>query len=465
MNGLENLEIGQEASDLSPPDAESAGQNFEVKQYPEDQFNPVNYPAVMNQDLQQSSQEQFDSYNVQPQEGLQYESDAVSQLARQSVESQNLNNDDAPVVDWEESGGQAMVGPPDLVDLRQYNQPEIVNDVNNHITTAADKVAPPPDMFASLPGSSYPYPNSSGAVGDITGQNEEDSQHHNDESLSNSAVQSNQIANVDIPPMDHQIPSAAPDLTAQSFVHQSAATSNVQLDNHAPGPATPGPPIFNPMLGGGGAFGGALAHDQHHDFYKDQIESAMPDLTSGQRSSWDANSNRISNPPRRPSQDKAPDILRTEPLLVPSTDRNLYMETGELQEEDANRVSQEISSSMASSLLQPVLSPGGHSLQQMNKPPSDLPPMVGGNEPPRVGAGTDEPPSIERMVVGESGAAPPPSIPPPTMMPIPPTNQRLVEGGSTSVSGIVPPLPAREIEGEVDSTEQRPNLYPNTIDR
>jgi len=259
---------------------------------------------------------------------------------------------------------------------------------------------------------------------------------------------------------DQPISSAAPDLTAQSVIQSQsnsveplhAASSNLSLDpfhgqdaGHSVRPSQ----------------GGASAHDQHYDFYKDQIENAMPDLTSGQqRSSRDSNSSRSNLPTRRPSQDKAPDILRTEPL-VPSTDRNLYMETGELQEEDAQRVSQELppaimNISSSSPYIASAPSPGSAS-----KPPSDLPPMVGGNEPPMVGG--NQPPGIERMVVGESVSSAPPLVPPPVMMPIPPPNQRMVEGESNTGTTL-PALPRREIEGEAGSSA-RPTLYPNTIDR
>merc|ERR1719414_180254 len=73
----------------------------------------------------------------------------------------------------------------------------------------------------------------------------------------------------------------------------------------------------------------------------------------------------------------APDILRTEPVqnpgsssssLVPSSDRNLYMETGELAEEDVARAQD-----------------CGH---------NSLPPMVGGNE--------QSGPVLQRLVLGDS---------------------------------------------------------------
>ena len=89
---------------------------------------------------------------------------------------------------------------------------------------------------------------------------------------------------------------------------------------------------------------------------------------------------------------KAPDILRTEPplgtgsglpasgppSLVPSSDRNLFMETGELAEEDVARVSggqqqQPPPPPMASNFVAP-------SPSSVSSGPASLPPMVGGNE-------------------------------------------------------------------------------------
>ena len=87
---------------------------------------------------------------------------------------------------------------------------------------------------------------------------------------------------------------------------------------------------------------------------------------------------------------KAPDILRTEPplgtgsglpasgppSLVPSSDRNLFMETGELAEEDVARVTggqqQPPPPPMASNFVAPPPS--------VSSGPASLPPMVGGNE-------------------------------------------------------------------------------------
>ena len=78
---------------------------------------------------------------------------------------------------------------------------------------------------------------------------------------------------------------------------------------------------------------------------------------------------------------KAPDILRTEPVstasgppsLVPSSDRNLFMETGELTEEDVARVSgAQHPPPPASNLVMPPTS--------LSSGPASLPPMVGGNE-------------------------------------------------------------------------------------
>lgn len=342
--------------------------------------------------------------------------------------------------------GQAM-GPPDLVNLRQYNRPEIVQDTP--VTGANQPAQSPPDMFGSLPISSYTFSAPSVPHGTLPTQPEVTPGEAHPEAEVQPAMAGQAI-------MGQKVMTAAPDLTAQSVVSASA--------NKDPIGSSPSEEILPhvghsnaSLLGGTGGVGsGAAAHDQHYDFYKDQIESAMPDLTSGQRSTRDASLSRSNLPPRRSSQDKAPDILRTEPL-VPTTDRNLYMETGELQEEDVQRVTHEMPS-LTGSILE-VSAPSASTIAA--KPPSDLPPMVGGNEPPML-AGPNEPPSIVRMVVGESVTAP--IIPPPAMMAIPPTNQRLVEGESTVAHAVPMPLPSREIEGEVGS-DPRSIPYPNAIDR
>merc|ERR1719318_2103383 len=99
---------------------------------------------------------------------------------------------------------------------------------------------------------------------------------------------------------------------------------------------------------------------------------------------------------------KAPDILRTESVppaitAVPSSDRNLYMETGELMEEDVVRVSQE------SQLHSPHTA--GPSFPPMSLlGAASLPPMVGGNEQPPATP-------LLRLVVGESQAGPRDTVP------------------------------------------------------
>ena len=120
----------------------------------------------------------------------------------------------------------------------------------------------------------------------------------------------------------------------------------------------------------------------------------MPDVTGGQPPQLGA----LGGAPPGPQGPqvsvgqvgKAPDILRTEPpigtgsglpasgppSLVPSSDRNLFMETGELAEEDVARVTggqqQPPPPPMASSFVAPPPS--------VTSGPASLPPMVGGNE-------------------------------------------------------------------------------------
>ena len=325
-----------------------------------------------------------------------------------------------------EPGG---MGPPDLVDHRPNTaQPEIVSDINRPEHGSApgfqSQSVPPPDMFASLPGSAPPpsfgqSPDlaavpAEGArmdpsLGPVTAPSLQ--QQHNPDLGASYYPGSMVHNNPDLmtppsagPPLQPPRLRPAPDLTAQSVINNSTVHS-AEVGN---------PPVSQ-----------SVSHDQHYDFYKGQFESAMPDLTSNRSS--------VIPPtlaaPSQEVQGKAPDILRTEPL-VPTSDRNLFMETGELREEDAVRVSQgdpPLSPYMQShGMPSPINLP----MQPSGKPPSGLPPMVGGNDPP----------SLVRMVVGESLSSP---QPPPLA-----SGQRMVEGESTQPPGLPPPLPAREVEGE-----------------
>ena len=172
-------------------------------------------------------------------------------------------------------------------------------------------------------------------------------------------------------------------------------------------------------------------HDQHYEFYSQaytasQPAQGMPDVT-GQPLPLVG----VVGVGGVGGEEEAPDILRTEPALagpsnpaltVPSSDRNLYMETGELAEEDVARA-QDLA---------------GH---------SSLPPMVGGNE---------QSGPLERLVLGDSlGLAREvegQSQPPPAQLPREPTegeSQPLLSGGSTApppprvvpgLAGLSPPL-------------------------
>ena len=114
---------------------------------------------------------------------------------------------------------------------------------------------------------------------------------------------------------------------------------------------------------------------------------------------------------------------------VPSSDRNLYMETGELVEEDGVRVSHEppqLHSAHAGPFSFPQLSLMGA---------ASLPPMVGGNEHYDQAA-----PPLMRLVVEESQAATPKAPPhrlvegytaPPQLMPL----------GRWRVRATLPPTP------------------------
>ena len=342
----------------------------------------------------------------------------------------------------QEPGG---MGPPDLVDHRpNMAQPEIVSDSSRLGHVGPDGFqppsVPPPDMFASLPGSAVspdltpgferkasiakPPGNEMTASEEFrrsAGLTENTNFQHQNPDIGASYYSGQRVlqhsspdlgmpsADGDVACETGQIP-PAPDLTAQSVISESGVQSFLAESQAVPL---------------------SVAHDQHYDFYKGQIESAMPDLTS--------NRSNVIPPVQAPSQEvqgKAPDILRTEPL-VPTSDRNLFMETGELREEDAVRVSQTDNLSPYNSIHSPIDPP----VQTIGKPPSGLPPMVGGNEPP----------TLVRMVVGESLSSP---QPPPLA-----TGVRLVEGESTQPPSLPPPLPAREVEGEAI---QDPMTFTNT---
>jgi hypothetical protein len=97
---------------------------------------------------------------------------------------------------------------------------------------------------------------------------------------------------------------------------------------------------------------------------------------------------------------------------LPGSDRNLYMETGELMKEDGVRVSHEppqLHSAHAGPFSFPQLSLMGA---------ASLPPMVGGNEHYEQAA-----PPLMRLVVEESQAATPQAPP-----------HRLVEGDTAPPS-------------------------------
>jgi hypothetical protein len=345
----------------------------------------------------------------------------------------------------------AALGPPDLVDHRpNTTQPEIVSDISRPVLASGGNPGassvPPPDMFASLPGSSgaqsplYPFQGGEQNQGnfnpDLGASLGHPSRHTPDlgaypplgarpvidlgaeppgpPMLSQGAGAS--LGAIPKPRPDIGVDPAAgsqfaPDLTSQSVIQESGPRSAAGTNSQT---------------------SGSVSHDQHYDFYKGQFESAMPDITGGRSGV---------PPPLRPiptqdTQGKAPDILRTEPL-VPTSDRNLFMETGELREEDAVRVNYQVPGTLPPPPMLQVQ-------QSMNKPPSDLPPMVGGNDPP----------SLVRMVVGESlsNNSPPPS-----------SGQRMVEGESTHQANILQPLPTREVEGEA-LQDPRNFANPRTIE-
>lgn len=402
-NSMANLEV----------DSSQTNYNEEVNRKRQDsEMSSVS----QRQEIRQERQHSVESAGYHPQYA---ESKEADQWAAQGYAQDAANTGVVGNASYQEQSfsdhGSAM-GPPDLVDHRPNTQPEIVSDLSRPVQpgpsqqSAQNSSVPPPDMFASLPASEGNY-----ATPDLTPSLDAPSSTRGS-SMPEDFGAISQAAGPDLaaigPPSLHSIgrpesglniqhpgvqesmgAHAAPDLTAQSVIQ------NVGL--HSTGESV---------------VSRSVSHDQHYDFYKGQIESAMPDLTSGRSGVL---------PPARayPPQEgqvKAPDILRTEPL-VPTSDRNLFMETGELREEDANRVSYRSHENLPS----PISSPN----QVNNKPPSGLPPMVGGNDPP----------SLVRMVLGESVAN---NALPST------SGERMVEGESTQPPSIPQPLPAREIEGE-----------------
>merc|ERR1719400_2257902 len=162
------------------------------------------------------------------------------------------------------------------------------------------------------------------------------------------------------------------------------------------------------------------SHDDHYNWYSDQQAGGMPDVTGVQG-----------------RQGKAPDILGAGGVVhsVPTSDRNLYMETGQLEEGDEPVIGARGGEAELDSLPPMV---GGNDPPPLMPPtfgPSSasMPPMVGGNDPPPSGlaasslspptppsqdptlppmVGGNELPPIVRMVVGSSSdTAPPPSQP------------------------------------------------------
>jgi len=244
----------------------------------------------------------------------------------------------------------------------------------------------PPDLVDHRPNTSQPE-----LVSDISHTSGPVSPHHQ------------QPRSVPPPDMFASLPSgpehipAPPDLTSQSVIHAPHSVSSA---------------------------GSHVSHDQHYEFYSQAYSSShgMPDVT-GQQGAASVGQGAVQQPL---AHVKAPDILRTESVTpamssVPSSDRNLFMETGELMEEDAVRVSHE---------PPPLHSPhsGQPAFPQLMGAAS-LPPMVGGNEHYE-----QQGPPLMRLVVGESHSAPPPLAP-----------QRLVEG-ETNHQQMMPV--SREVEGE-----------------
>jgi len=248
----------------------------------------------------------------------------------------------------------------------------------------------PPDLVDHRPNTSQPE-----LVSDISHSSSPGSPHHQP---SRSVPPPDMFASL---PSGSEQP-APPDLTSQSVMYVPHTASSPSL----------------------------VSHDQHYEFYSQAYNSShgMPDVTGGQQSTTVAHGADVDQASL--THVKAPDILRTEPVPtavnnVPSSDRNLFMETGELMEEDAVRVSQES--------VQVNSPTTGASFPQLSSlGASSLPPMVGGNEH----YGQPAPP-LTRLVVGESHADPNQAPP-----------NRLVEGDIAPPS-LLPIMPvSREVEGE-----------------
>ena len=194
----------------------------------------------------------------------------------------------------------------------------------------------------------------------------------------------------------------------------------------------------------------------------------MPDVTGGPPPHQQLGSGGVAGPPVPAVSSaqlsaghvgKAPDILRTEqlppvspasaacPPAVPSSDRNLFMETGELAEEDVARVS-----------LGGVPPPGP------GPAPASLPPMVGGNEPPgglgpRLGEGEGAGPApalAPRLGEGDGDEVEVVHVQPPPLPGLAPPPLRQVEGESRAPPP--PQLPREPVEGESSSSQPRPQV-------
>ena len=211
-----------------------------------------------------------------------------------------------------------------------------------------------------------------------------------------------------------------------------------------------------------------VSHDQHYEFYSQarsealstaQPSQGMPDVTGQPAGALVG---------EEEEAQLAPDILRTEPALaipstttVPSSDRNLFMETGELAEEDVARA------------------------QDLGL--GSLPPMVGGNE--------QSGPPLQRLVLGDSLAREvegesepvasvvrvvPGLAPPPAPAPAPPAAVELGETRSeaagsdrrdVTVMGPAvsrappPPTPGRDIAGEESGPGHRQRDFESTDER
>jgi len=266
------------------------------------------------------------------------------------------------------------LGPPDLVDHRpNTSQPELVSDISNTSSSGSPHIQQPPR--------SVPPPDMFASL-----------------------------------PSGPEHAPAPPDLTSQSVILAPHSTSSPTL----------------------------VSHDQHYEFYSQAYSSSslgMPDVTGGQQGGVGSQGSGHAQPVLSHNV-KAPDILRTESVPpsinpVPSSDRNLFMETGELMEEDAVRVSHHEPSQLHS----PHTGPGSFPPMSLMGAAS-LPPMVGGNEH----YGQAPAPPLMRLVVGESQNGPgqtPPAL-------------RMVEGDT------VPLLPvSREVEGESHPAPSPPQpLFP-----